>query len=895
MEGTFGLAFDDTDLLLPDVTTGGHFLLGYRQLLQLLERYLGLESATADIEFLRVEQYRQLLTADSQTAVDPFYVASFQADPLATAKELLSRRDELLEAGWDFTPSPNVPDRLACLAELEAQSKKRADLPLIRQGVADRLQEILRQLPARQLPLERLTLHEPFELLPPGPKRLIRALQAQGTVVVIRPSPRPLADGSDLAQFQAVLSGESDRKTLRADGSLLVLRAPRETQLAPFLAALLRRNPQWRPACLLGHKSRTLDNALALEGLASMGVPSASLARPTLQVLKLVTAFLWEPLDVQKILEFVSLAEKPIPTLLANRIAALLAQTPGLFSDRWHAVVANCLSHMAASEASQARQAYEFWFNGPRYHIKDAAPKERVSALFEKLHAWGRSRFEEGGSVNSSLLTLANQARRAVELLGTLPDETLDFLQVERIVRTIYEPAPVAYQAAEAGRLATTYQAGAIHNDLSNLIWWEFTEQEPNYFFSRWYPGERNYLSKQSIQLEHPDQQNRRLVWHRQRPVLHTRKQLLLCIPAAVDGSEIAPNPLFGDLQATFGNLSAISWDSTQQEVVPPAWQKRFDLPSRAPLEPVPLKQPEPFFQIPQRASTRIRPYESFTSLEDLIYYPHQWVFRHQLQLRKSSILSVVSDRLLYGNLAHRFIEKLLADRSTAWHKDQLYQWIDQHAPEILRKEGAPLLLYGREPERIAFLERLKYGAWSLVHHLQENGWQQIRTEVDCEGTLGQLQLKGRVDLLAQREEAFLVVDLKYRGGRRYRELIKNEADLQLVLYARMLANPQIAHTAYFSIERAEMIARNNLAFQQIDAVSPDTDHLNVHERILSQMDKTVKWRLAQLQEGTVEVRCRQTAELLEETYGNQLLELLEMRMEDAPFDDYRNLIDLLD
>lgn len=52
------------------------------------------------------------------------------------------------------------------------------------------------------------------------------------------------------------------------------------------------------------------------------------LARPSLQILKLIPAFLWNPADPFKILEFASLAVKPLEDELSRRIAEQVAENP---------------------------------------------------------------------------------------------------------------------------------------------------------------------------------------------------------------------------------------------------------------------------------------------------------------------------------------------------------------------------------------------------------------------------------------------------------------------------------------------------------------------------------------------------------------------------------------
>ena len=91
-----------------------------------------------------------------------------------------------------------------------------------------------------------------------------------------------------------------------------LLRAPRDSHAVTFFAELLRQNPTLLPLILLPDMNLLLEQNLLQEGQPAMGVLSASLARPSLQVLKLAPAFLWEPVDVFKFMEFVTLPVKPL-------------------------------------------------------------------------------------------------------------------------------------------------------------------------------------------------------------------------------------------------------------------------------------------------------------------------------------------------------------------------------------------------------------------------------------------------------------------------------------------------------------------------------------------------------------------------------------------------------
>lgn len=901
----FGLALDDLSFPLPTLSTGGYTTLGPKNLLYTMESHMGFAGHPNDNDYLRIEQYRQALLQYLQEDQATFYLSSFAADQFATAAELLSRRDELLLAGWSFEQSGALPARLHTLAGVESLFRNRIgeDGPLpLAPGYADRWMAVIAALDKRKHPLVEVRLTEPLELLPYYLQRFFGALQAAGVRLVL-PPPTKIQGSSDLAVLQQrLLTASTEKVALQRDGSLLILKAKRETDLAVQLAKLLGAQADWQPLCLIPDKSRVLDDALIQEGIPCLGILSASLARPTLQVLKLVTVFLWEPIDPYKILEFVSLSLKPLHDELARAIASSMAQYPGLDSDGWKAMINRFFDQLEFRSQFDLqlkplaiREEFDFWFRRKRYNVKDVVPKGDVTAIFERLHRWAYNTFEEGGNENSSLVVLGEQANRIVELLNALPETHLNYLELERIVKAIYEPAPVEFRPTECKSLSYIHHPAALTQRTDQLLWWNFTQHEPDHFFSRWYHDERAYLSQKGVQLVGPQEENAVMLWQRKNPILKTQKRLVLVMSEWVEGSVAHAHPLFGDLAATFEDLSPITWDIDEPSSYE-AWQSFFAAPRQVAIQPRQLGQPAPFITIDEKYQLGKRDSESLTSLEDLFYYPYQWVFKHAIKLRKSTILSVVKENTLMGNLAHRFFEELFKEDIRHWSKEQVDDWIEKEAPALLQKEGAIFLLYGREPERIAFIKKVKYAAWNLVHLIQQNGWEVEATEYRLHGTFQGIEVRGRADLVLKRGSEKAVLDLKWRGASRRERMIKNEEDLQLVLYSRLIDPPtEWAHTAYYVLDRAKLIARNTAAFQEINPVSPGADHGPINQQIYDKMARTYEWRIQQISAGQIEVRCEQTYGDLDEHYSAALLPLLEMKDKDAPFDDYRTLINLIE
>lgn len=901
----FGLSLDDITFPLPSSTTGDYATLGPKNLLYTLESHMGLIGHPNDNDYLRIEQYRQALLAYLQEENETFYLSSFAADQFATAAELLSRRDELLLAGWDFKVQDKMPGRLQTLAAIEELlTGKNPAYPALTlaAGYADRWHAVLQQIDQLRHPIQAVRLTEPMRLLPYYLQRFFQLL-GQQAVPIADVEEQYSFEQSDLGRFQQRLIKASKEKIeLEGDGSLLLIKGKRDTDVATQLAKFLAKNPTLRPLCLIPDKSRILDDAIIQEGLPSMGILSASLARPTLQVLKLVTVFLWEPIDPYKILEFVSLSIKPLHDDLAKAIANYMAQYPGLGSKGWNDMINRFFDQLERRtvydtqlKPQAIREEFDFWFKRNRYNANQVVPKDDVIGIFDRLHKWAHNTFEETGSQNQSLIVLGEQAKRIVALLNTLPETHLNYLELERIVKTIYEPAPVEVQPTACGHLSYIHQPAALTAAVKDLLWWNFTQHEPDHFFSRWYVNERSFLAEQKVLLVGPQEENAVMLWQRKNPILKVKERLILVIPDLVEGSVAHAHPLFGDLAATFSDLESICWSVDEDE--PGILLDRFfQRPKMVQIKARALGRPAPFITLGENYQLEQREQESLTSLEDLFYYPYQWVFKHKIKLRKSTILSVVKENTLMGNLAHRFFEILFEEDILNWNKEQVEAWIDEQAEPLLQKEGAIFLLYGREPEKVAFIKKVKYAAWNLIYLIQENGWEVAATEDRLAGSFEAIEVRGRADLVLKRGEERAIVDLKWRGAARRERMIKNEEDLQLVLYAHLIpSEAKWAHTAYYVMDRARLVARNTMAFQEINPVSPGADHEAINQGIYDKMTRTFQWRIQQIQKGKIEVRCEQTAVDLEDEYGADLMPLLEMKNKDAPFDDYRTLINLIE
>ena len=910
----FGLTYDESYTPLSTSTEGGVYYVGPNGLLRLLESQCGIPVPADNVEHLRIEWYRQAIQRYLEIHPDPFFKNSFRTDQLAVATALLERRDELfLSIRPAFTSKPRfpdleqfqdrMPDRIQTLFELELFYQLLTPPP----GFAERLIQVEITLPGRDIQFTELLLNEPKELLPYYWQRILTIAEQMGVLVTEKHRPGAFDQSitTDLQAIKSALTGkDSEKVRARGDGSVMVLRFGREPDAATWFSKILRLNPGYHPVLLLPEKNRILDNALNQEGLPCMGLLSASTARPSLQILRLITAFLWKPLDPNKVLEFTHLALKPLDQKLGKVISELISASPGTHSEKWHSRIARFFEESTEAsltdttiEVDKIRREYEFWFERPRFEQENRVPVSEVFDLFDYLKRWAGKTYQLNPSKNNSLLSLKEQCDQILELLEALPDTEPDLspLELERLIRTIYKPSPVLYRKRQSGALDFIYQPASLLHAVDDLVWWNFTETEAPFFFSKWYPQEFSWMQSQGMLVATPARENQLLLWQRIQPFLQTKKRILLVIPELVDGESVNPHPLWANLEGFFSDIGRlIFYPSREEDGL--RLQDYFNVPGEVELPPLALEKPGPFLRLPEKYRVSKRDYETFSSIESLLYYPHQWVFKYYLRLKKSPILQVQDENTLYGNLSHRIFELLLKEDFLPWNRQQVYAWVEHRGQRIIESEGATLMLYGLEPERVNFLNKVKSAAWNLISTLKHNEWKVLATELDLDGHFGETTVKAKADLVLQKGNEYAVLDLKWMGEGYRTNLIKNEEDIQLVMYSRLVPPLETwMHTAYFIISKGRLILRNNAAFTDIPAIRTDSNLQEVHDRIWDKMLKTWHWRNGQLEQGMIEIRANHTERELEEVYENQLWELLEMKKEDSKYDDFKVLLGMVE
>jgi len=187
---------------------------------------------------------------------------------------------------------------------------------------------------------------------------------------------------------------------------------------------------------------------------------------------------------------------------------------------------------------------------------------------------------------------------------------------------------------AEVGAGQVVSQPGAVIEPVERMIWWQLAMavlpgSDP------WSAREVRALRQAGTVLPEVADRLDRAAHDWLRPVLAAQAQLVLVLPPP--GEEV--HPLWQMIGAVVEQPRVI-----ELETLLSAGGKTM-----APVTPVPLPAPKRWWQLPDDIAITLRPKESFSSLEQLLFNPYQWLLRYSAKLQPSRIVSMGPARALRG------------------------------------------------------------------------------------------------------------------------------------------------------------------------------------------------------------------------------------------------------
>jgi ATP-dependent helicase/nuclease subunit B len=816
MDLIFGLACDGR--AYPDFHGAGAgvvhaAVVGPTGLIDILEVQLGL-TGPRGAEAVRIAAYAAKLQAALIASPQAFYTLSFTRDRWATAKAMLSWRDQLTISGWSGLAigSPRIDD----LARAEAEA------PLLPPGAPDRLRAVLAALAERPLlSIQSITLVEPYDLLTPPFRQLIDQIGLCG--VTIHASMPPATDSAnDLHRVQAflrsgvneALEGDGAFMTVEADTALMAAEA-----VAEWLAAGSEDDLAGTVVLSADGDTALLDLALQARGLPALGQSAASPWRGALQVLPLAFAASWAPFNAKALLDLLLLPRPPIERRAAGKLARALAREPGTGSSAWARAWAELDTELAErfanypsaeAEIAKRQTRWREWTTGGLYSRAQGMPADAARRIAARVGQWAIE--TDAGQSDPLLLTVAGAASALVQAIDVLGQNPLPALLVERMIEQVLaEGAQNPEHIATAGGLRCVKHPAAIWSRVDRLVWWDFKGPGERVSTTPWSNAEQAALAAAGCALEPAAATATRISWAYANALHQVHQRALLIRPALTGGEETVSHPLAHQLNPlTQPAGGKVRWSAERllDEAAHDLAGRRLPREIAAIVTP---PQARAHWPLPASAVAKLADRkESATSFERLADCQMRWMLLDVLRLSRGRFAEIPGPDQLLGNLAHEIANQVLRPGPVGDAEDILRQ-VDAVFDTLLGAIAAPLQQPEFAGELAAARTRVPAALAELARLLRAKDLEVVGAELDRAAEFADgLSVLGRLDLIVSHPtKGKGVIDLKWTKSakRRRTELAEGRA-LQLATYGA-IADPAAGRPvpgAYYLLNQRRLI-----------------------------------------------------------------------------------------
>lgn len=843
--------------------------MGPAALLDYIELHLGI-SANKVPEGKRILKYRNILRKIKSGS---FYERSFDASEIEVARYLLSLRDDLKRAGWNFHEKKALPVRLKDLAKAEAAGK----LPI---SAADRVVDIAKEIArGKNANIEEIRVYEPENLLPPFWSNLFDLLKSSGSIVHYEEVDIDMNASTNLDKLRLFALGklvhekEKNGKPVKITPeekchSLKILKVPDNLEAAAEIARLRNTDPGFNPLIVNERLDPLLSLALAGRNHPSMGTPVPMAVNPVIQQIHSISALLWEGKDVRKMADFLTAPVQIIPDSLRFRLAESFCSKPGINwqetsnderEKSWGDHMASFLSKAEHREwAESAIKRVKDIFALEVFDQDQGAPVSKVKELFfwfqkaftEKAGAMKRDR--EDGKDPAPFFRIASALLELGEILDEhdpkLPVRPFELAQYIDFLSTnaSYKRSP-----KETGSLAEVYHPGLILGPAETLLWFDFASSgEKTFLTDRFSSLELEWLEKNGVYPDTAERKAKRESWFLTRFLAFRHKHLFLIVPATLNGEGSQPHHFMPYIEACFKDVHLLH--TNKVENIFPGGKGLKE------IQVDPFLATPAYWQIPSSPDLlgpRGKP-ESFSSMEKLVNFPYQWALNYKASLGPGFHGQISNEAIMRGNLAHKIFQRMLVPGCTDLEEKALKTDYRKIVDEELSRQGWYFLQQGHETSRSFFRERMADHFLTLLRHLKSGGWRPVGCEYPAMGTITGDEVKGYIDLLLEREETGekAVIDLKWGGFAGRREEMAGNRDFQLAVYsALMRRDDEFIPTAYFILSRGMLLTRSMDAFPNGILVGQDRLQKD-YSILLESIEASVRFRREELKEGRIEV-----------------------------------------
>ena len=750
--------------------------------------------------------HKALLEYDADNA-DNLFHPSIEIDSMSVAKTLLHWRDNLALCGWNCHTKTDGCTRLNALAEIDSYYQD--------EGLAKLLQKLMSQIELMKsgdvkIPhiYKELTIEIPcsLELMPDFIKPLLNSLKELGVRVV---------ENSD------------------------------DTSAKPKSITELNFTQQWKAEAWLAQQeseaydvwintdNKRLDNWLHMFGKPVCGCEMTNANPQITQMFLLAIQLFQRPLNVNTLLQYLSLPECPLSWRLRSHLAKAIASQGGFCNDKVQECIQNFIEREFKSEDDETPQEKTEKERKENYHkylpfdlcddksamtLADETDKVNVKTLTKFLDSIKKYASQRASALAENqpddariaqLRTVVEMIKGLLDQMATFSDDEISFSKLIQWAQSLYEDGNYTLYSAQVGsRMVINHPANMIDH-AEKVIWCDFYG-DVSYTLSTDFLSnyEIEQLEGQGVKLWNKENESNLMNFMLARPI-YKADHLTIVTCDQQGATKLPQHPLYLQLP---NKVEEESGDELYKQM---ATRKVKFIDNHREEDSTYIK-----FDAKEHPVTW-RETESDSSLEKLLQTPFDYVMKYPLGFHE------VTDNELKlsttnGYVAHETIEMLFtAERGNI----PLEEYVSTHYEETFHKalvrKGALLLL----PEHHLDKERMHHQLKRCVNNLATIITNNELTVVKCEQEEiqdlklkeeGGILIRGFIDMvLCDKDGNEVVFDLKWTSKKdKYKDVLENNRALQLAIYKAMLEkhedSPRNVRTAYFEMPLGKLLSTDN-------------------------------------------------------------------------------------
>ena len=780
---------------------------------------------------------------------DSLFYKSFETDSSGMSLAVLSWRDALVEVGFDVESYDGDSKKLVLLKQVEPEM-----LPL---GNADYWNMLIKLSEKKRILPEGFCIEVTCKKaeIKPSIAYILDCQQSKGVQVEYVPTTKSVAEGN-LGKIQNTIhSGVSEKIKLDSeDNTFSYIKFTTEDDILRYVAT----EPIQENTLYFSTKAKRFDNTLKLLGKPTIGSSIKSKSPQVAQLFSIGNGLFEYPLNVNRIVEWLNMSISPLDNKLRRILSDALINSGGINNIQWNK---DKDAYINSIEDEKEREVVKNEY----LKFMPIAQSEKVSVKnvisFNKdLCKWAvkllnMDRFPYSEEVKAQLISVKSYCTSLLKMLESAPKE-IRFIDLQLWCKNIIQESTFEQYFAEVNSHNILNAMGDIHDDAEHIIWFAAEDSGvPSYPFEMLNDDEYNEIEKCGAKLYKREKHSQIIQASLLRILLNTKKLTIMESEKSA-GKNVVRHPLILQLNERIeGGLKNISTTKTISE-------ECIKKDSQVVVEKSILLKLEEGISIKERherVSDENKQAESYSSLNQLIQHPFEYVCEKCAKLKDYSMPSAQDLSRTLGNVAHLIVETVFNGRDLS----EAREYFTNNYEEIFEQAVTETGLLLRLPECAVELRRLKQsmkqGLTKLADFIQENGLTVEACEYDFQtanwSDAGKyVKLSSRADmLLTDNEKGKVILDFKHSVSNKRKEEIEENRALQLELY-KFLCKKEFGEDIRVRVAY--------VLLPEIDIYTADyfkgVDSLNVQEfrngiNIMDEAAKSYKFRWEQLKENKIE------------------------------------------